>query len=664
MSIGSKATTALTTLVTAGATGAGVALHVANRGAPMTDGVTDWWLMGLAGAVAFGGTGAWLTWLRPRLNIGWVLLMVGVMSAISMLTLEYGVLGLQRDGLPLATASLWIGNWLWATTLLPVAAVVPLLLPEGRLPSRAWRWALAMGVVSVLTAGAQWAFTPYESWSPSLARAGAANPVGTTQVSHPLVATVLTVLILLGPILSLAGLVTRWRGSTATTRQQLKWILMGTVATLLVFAGGFVAGPAVTALAMLPLPLAILVAALRYGLWDVDLVISRSLVYAALTVCIIGVYVAVVGALGGLLGRTTGAPILATALVAVAVEPLHRRLRSLVNRMVHGSTEDPLTSLSRLGSRLESAQDPSTVGEQLLPQLVASTAGTLHLPSAGVELADGSVIEHGSRGAVVERLPLVYGGGTVGSLVVSPRSSGLTRRDRDRLARLAEQVSVAAHSVLLAHALRRSKEQLVTTREEERRRLYRELHDGLGPSLAALALNVEVARDVLREDADRATELLDRALPRLKGTVSDVRSVVLGLRPPTLDDLGLAGAVRELAAGFAGPTLTVRVEDDDDLSGLPAATEVATYRIVAEALTNVGRHAGATRVTVRLSRSGDEVHVSVVDDGAGLGPERGEGVGLASMTGRAAEVGGRLGFGPGRDGRGTAVRAVLPAVAP
>jgi two-component system, NarL family, sensor kinase len=663
MLIPTRVATALIALSTATAVCAGVVLHVVNRTAPVATGVTDWWLMGVAGAATFGGTGAWLTWLRPRLNIGWLLLGIGAVSGLSLAALEYGIWALQR-GAEGAAIALWVGNWAWVGAILPVGVVIPLLLPDGRLLSGHWRPVLAIAALAVVAETMMWALLPYDMSTPALHDAGLRNPFAVGALADPALQSLVTTSLVLCPIIAMAGLILRWRRSPGVPRQQLKWILLGFTSALALFAAGFSVGPVMSALSMLPLPLAIVVAALKHGLWDVDLVISRSLVYAVLVLCVVGVYVAVVGVLGGLLGRTTGAPILATALVAVAVEPLHRRLRALVNRRMHGSDEDPLTHLARLGARLGSAQDPATVSEQLLPQLMASTAATLHLPYAGVELADGSVIAHGDRGERVERLPLRHGGSTVGSLVVTPPGNGLGRRERQRLAGLADQVGVAAHSLLLAHALRRSNEQLVVSREEERRRLYRELHDGLGPSLAALALNVEVARDLVHRDADRAAELLDRALPRLKGTVSDVRTVVLGLRPPTLDDLGLAAAVHELATGFAGPGFAVAVECHDDLSGLPAATEVATYRIVAEALTNASRHASASRVSVRLDRAGDEVHVSVVDDGTGLGPQRHEGVGLASMTGRATEAGGRLHLGPGHDGRGTAVRVVLPAVTP
>ena len=662
MDLTCRAVTTVAGMVVAGGTVLAAVLHLLNGADPAGVGVTDWWVMGLTAAVSYGGVGAWLSWLQPRQVVGWVLVAIGASAAVSMTALEYGIWALDRE-VPGETAALWLGNWLWVASIVPIVSVLPLLLPDGRLPSRRWRPALVLGVAAVAMAAAPWAFAPYDATTPELAAAGVVNPVLVPFFTQPGTQAFGIVLAVLGPVVGVAGAVARWRRATGATRQQLKWVLLGVGASLALFAAGFAWGPSVTALAMLPLPVGIGVAASRYGLWDVDVVISRSLIYAALVVGVVTAYVAVVALLGDALGRNSGAPILVTALVAVAVEPVHRRLRALVNRLVHGSPDDPHTALAKIGRRLEAVEDGESLAEEVLPQLLGPTARSLRLEHASVELGDGSEVVHGCRGAVVERLALVYGGQAVGTLVVTP-GRALNRSDRRRLGRLADQVAVAAHSALLARALRGSREQLVTAREEERRRLYRDLHDGLGPSLAALALNVEVARQCLDTDAERTRALLDRVLPRLRATVAEVRTVVHGLRPPALDDLGLAAAIRELAGGFAGPRLSVRVEGDGDLVGLPAATEVATYRIVAEALNNAIRHADASQVVVRLARDGDDVRVSVEDDGRGVGGQIGRGIGVASMTGRAEELGGRLRLGPGADGRGTTVQAVLPAVAP
>lgn len=657
---------ACATALTVATTVVGAAAHVANAGLPAASGVSDWWLMGVTGALAFGLTGGWLAAARPRLPVGWTFLAMGALAALSLASTEYGLrlLGSDRGG---AGAALWLGNWVWVVSIIPVVAVVPLLLPDGRLPSRRWRPALGVGLVSVAAAAVSFALAPYSSTTPALAGAGLTNPTQVDALTNPLVSAVTTLLTVVGPVVGVVALVLRWRRSRGTARQQLKWVLLGVAASVVLFAAGFVLGPTVTSLAMVPLPAAVVVAVLRYGLGDVDLVVSRSLVYGAVTVCLLGLYVAVVGLLGGwlagLLGNDTAAPVLATALVAVAAEPLHRRLRAVVNRRVYGTAEDPLTELARLGARLGAVEDPAVVAEQLLPRLVGKAATSLHLPYVAVRLEDGTLVEHGTAEAATEELALTYAGSRVGTLTVATGSGALRRRTRARLDHLAGQLGVAAHSVLLAHHLQASREEAVGAREEERRRLYRDLHDGLGPSLAALALNVEVARESLDRDPSRTATLLDRALPSLKATVAEVRSVVHGLRPPALDDLGLIGAVRELAASFAGPRLAVRVEADGAMDDLPAATEVATYRIVAEALTNASRHADASEVVLTLTRQGDRVHVSIQDDGRGVAADSMPGIGLASMASRAEEVGGSLGVAAGPRGRGTVVRAVLPAVA-
>ena len=197
--------------------------------------------------------------------------------------------------------------------------------------------------------------------------------------------------------------------------------------------------------------------------------ISRSLVYGLLTVAMLAVFVATVAVLGGLLGRTTGAPIVATALVAVLVEPLLRQLRALVNRLVYGDREDPYAVLSRLGARLEAAEDESAVTERLLPHVAAAVAGSLRLPYAALELGDGSRVEHGTPTSRLAAMPLTYGDHDVGRLVVGVGAGGLGRRESRALDHLAGQAA-AAHSVLLARDPHHSREALVSAREEERRR--------------------------------------------------------------------------------------------------------------------------------------------------------------------------------------------------
>ena len=351
-----------------------------------------------------------------------------------------------------------------------------------------------------------------------------------------------------------------------------------------------------------------------------------------------------VGLLGGALAGVVdgaAAPVLATAMVAVAAEPAHRRLRGTVNRLIYGSEEDPLSALSHLGERLGAAADPVVVGEQLLPRLVASVATSLDLDHVGVELADGSRFEHGAAADEVEERPLRYGGAAVGTMTVGTSAGTLSRRTRARLDRLADQVGVAAHTVLLSHRVHASREEAVGAREEERRRLYRDLHDGLGPSLAALALQRRGGPGVAAGGPRPGRRPARPGGPGpqrhgRRGALRRARAEAERTGRP-----GSGGGLRELAASFAGPRLRVRTVLEDDLTGLSAATEVATYRIAAEALHNASRHAGADEVVLRARREDGRVLVSVEDDGQGMRPDHVPGVGIASMTSRAEELGGR-----------------------
>ena len=253
----------------------------------------------------------------------------------------------------------------------------------------------------------------------------------------------------------------------------------------------------------------------------------------------------------------------------------------------------------------------------------------------------------------------------MGSLEVCPRTpgSGLGAADERLLADLARQSGALLHAVRLAGDLQESRRRMVTAKEEERRRLRRDLHDGLGPELAALTLKVDGAALQLEHRPERAAELLRDVRTGLTGTIDEIRRLVYDLRPPALDELGLLGALRDFArrldtAGGARPL--VSVEAADEWPALPAAVEVAAYRIATEAVTNVVRHADADRCTVRLELAGGRLCLEVADDGCGLPSVVHAGVGTRSIAERAAEIGGTASVSAGDGGRGTVVRAELP----
>jgi signal transduction histidine kinase len=589
---------------------------------------------------------------------------IGLTQGASLLAGEYGVYVLAtRPDLPLGVLALWIGSWLWAPGYVAIPTLLLQLLPDGRpLPGR-WRAGLLLGSAAVAVVTMGWALTPYDDQDVSFDVAGATNPVGMAAGARLL--DVVGLPLLLGTVmLSLASLLVRWRRSRAVPveRARLKWVLLGAVGTVVLLGLAFLVpadvGPYVVGLAMLPLPVTCVLAAARHGLWDVDLVINRSLVYGSLTATVVALYVAVVGLLGGLAGRGTGAPILATALVAVLAQPLHLRLQRAVNRLVHGDVRDPYAALARLGEQLEAARDPAAVTAQVLPEVVTAVARVLRTPAALV-LRDGSEVSSGDVGVQPERVALSYAGELLGELRLGRRAGGFSRAERRLLDGLSRQAAVAVHGVLLGRDLQHSRELLVSAREEERRRLRRDLHDGVGPALAAAALQVETARDVYASNPEAAGAMLDKAALRLRGAVDDVRTVVHGLRPATLDDLGLPGALVELAARFEAPgrCVTARVAD---VPGRSAAVDAAAYLVAAEALTNATRHGRPTRIELELCPAYGGLLLAVTDDGGGLAPDAVPGMGLRSMRERAEELAGTLTVGPGWDGRGTRVEVRLP----
>ncbi|MEU8195511.1 histidine kinase [Microbispora amethystogenes] len=649
--------------------------------------------------------GGLITAARPGNAVGWLLAACGLCFALLDATGHYAL-----AGLPFATPMAWPQTWLWVPANLSVAAV-PAFFPSGRPSSPRWRaalWTIA-GVSAVMTAVS--ALLPGPShqvgWGTPLP-----NPLAVPALAavapfvEPLTTALMGALFLTGA----GDLVRRARRGDAGEQAQLKWLAYAAGLAWLIVAGRLAAGlsdgdprsiwPVTSAFwevmgtfAACLLPAAAAVAVLRHGLFDIDLVINRTLVYVLLSACVFGGYVLVVTYLGAVFRAAGGLPVsvAAAGVVAVVFAPLRERLQRAVNLVMYGRRDDPYAALALLGRRLEEAAEPGAV----LAAAARSVAEALRLPHVAVEVAGGPTHAYGVPSPGSVRLPLVHRGEPVGDLVLSPRpgESELGGRDRRVLADLARQTGIAVHAVRLSADLQRSRERLVAAREEERRRLRRDLHDGLGPTLAALTMRAEAVQDMVQDmvrDPD-ALAMLEEIMTDARTAMADVRTLVEGLRPPALDTLGLAGAIRSHAARLPGAEVGVEIEGT--LPALPAAVEVAAYRIAAEALANARRHAGAGRVRVRLGMAGgghaDVLELEVADEGgepytadtadtadtagaadmAGManaaGPDAGDpasarpGVGTASMRERAAELGGTCDIGP-RPGGGTRVLARLP----
>jgi signal transduction histidine kinase len=488
-------------------------------------------------------------------------------------------------------------------------------------------------------------------------------------------------------------------------RQQIKWGIVGLAGFVITSMGVLIPldtllasraasmGPAqALVLSAIPdslfwvvsffIPVSIVISVLRYRLWDIDIIINRTLVYGALTGIVVSAFVILVGFLSVLFQSSGNSiiAIIATGLVALLFNPLRQRLQRSVNHLMYGERDEPYVALSRLGRRLETTLAP----ESVLPTVVTTVRDVLRLPYVAIYLQQDSHgykivaesaapslrIENGRiRVPGMERegrcIPLIHQGETVGYIVLGPRApnEAFSTMDLRLLDDLAPQVGVAVHAVRLTADLQRSREQLVLAREEERRRLRRDLHDGLGPQLAGLALKLETLRNRLNGDP-LADSLLADLAKRTQDATADVRHLVYELRPPTLDEFGLIMALREGVAQFTQQGVNgVRITFDapDSLPPLPAAVEVAVYRITQEALTNVIRHAEAhnCHINLGLDESAGFLCLDVQDDGKGLSIKRRAGVGLNSMRERAEELGGALTVTTLPTG-GTQLRARLP----
>jgi signal transduction histidine kinase len=658
--------------------------------------------------------GALIVSRLPRNPIGWLFCGVGLLYAIRRFARAYAEYTLYGNiAFPLGDYAGWLASSLEYTGQALAVVFLMLLFPDGRLLSRRWRVVVGIAICGAALSALYYAFAPYygNPFAPPYE-----NPFGVVGVIGGLLTTyelfaasgsLGMALLLASSLAALFSLILRLRRARGDERQQLMWFLYGAVpavaglsavtlegivfrfTTDLLFNTIRVPSPWLSfsmdvyyaaLIALLALPLFTYIAILRHGLYDIDRLINRTLVYGALTACIAGIYVLMVGGIGTVFEArgNLGISLLAAVLVAVLFQPLRSRLQRGVNRLMYGERDDPYAVTSRLGRRLEAAIEP----EAVLPTVTETIAQALKLPYVAILLKEGegyrSAAAYGSPTEEHESLPLVYQREEIGSLLIAPRAPGeeFSATDRELLEDLARQAEVAVHAVRLTTDLQRSRERLVATREEERRRLRRDLHDGVGPTLTGLALQLNAARKmVVRDQPQDAVETLARLEERTEETIAEMRRLIYGLRPPALDDLGLVASIRQQAQSHGMEDYPVGAGTDEraenrprfsmevpeELPPLPAAVEVACYRIVQEAITNVARHAqaGVCRVSIAVDSGAGMLEVEITDDGVGMPGDRVAGVGLSSMRERAEELGGTLVVGPAPES-GTRVSARLP----
>ncbi|HYH91586.1 MAG TPA: histidine kinase [Candidatus Saccharimonadales bacterium] len=425
----------------------------------------------------------------------------------------------------------------------------------------------------------------------------------------------------------------------------------------------------------LPVPATLALAIVHDRLFDIEVATRRTIVYGGLTLGVLVAYLVAVAGLTIAIGpQEYAVSLLATGVAALVALPLRDGLQRGVDRLLYGQRDQPVQVMRRLGLRLEWATDPA----RAFPAVAETLAEALRLPYVGLEVLDELgvavvVAEHGKRRRTVHEIPLVHGGEPVGRLVLGLRSGepAFEAAELALLGDLARQAGAAVHAQRLRDDLSRSRARLVVAREEERRRLRRDLHDGLGPSLAAVAMRAEAASVHLPDRPDEARRDVDAIADEIRSVMADLRRLVDGLRPPSLDQVGLAEAIREQVdrlggVGGSAPHTVITVDaNPEPLPELPAAVEVAAYRIAVEAVTNAVRHARATACTVRLTAD-EHLELEVADDGDGVPEGPHAGTGLDSMRERAAEVGGALRIERGQP-NGTIIHADLPlrpAVAP
>jgi signal transduction histidine kinase len=634
-------------------------------------------------ATVFPVTGAIVASRRPGNAVGWVMIggpLFGILGAASE-TYANRALIVAPGSLPGGAEASWMAQWPWV----PMLAMLPLLLqlvPHGRPLSTRWRWVLyvtiAQSAFHALGFMALWPLRGVEF----LRRVNEQGlPDQLPAITQAAVATfpVFGLVVIAG----MASLVLRFVRSRGDERQQLKWIALGAGIMALETVGWFAAdaiGIEVNwiwdTLTVIPVPVAIAVAILKYRLYDIDLVINKAVVYGAMAAFITAVYVAIVVGIGQAVGspENLGLSILATALVAVAFQPVRERVKGLANRLVYGKRATPYEVLSEFSGGMAHA----VATDELLPRMARIVAEGTGAAQADVWLRVGSdvvreaswpeqdqapkevipvtEVEETAVGGADRAVPVRHQGEFLGVISVKKSAGeGVTAADEKLLEDLASQAGLVLRNVRLIEELKTSRQRLVTAQDEERRRLERDLHDGAQQRLVAIAVALRLVRGMADPETDRALgKRIDQASEELSRALNELREFARGIHPTILTERGLGPALESLAERSTVPA-TVDASFD---GRLPASVEATAYFVVSEALANVGKHSKATAVTIRAWIENGELRVDVADDGIG-GADPSRGSGLRGLADRVAAVDGTLDV-ESPPGAGTRLKVRIP----
>jgi signal transduction histidine kinase len=638
--------------------------------------------------MGMGVVGALIASRDPTNKIGWVLLWVAVVVALAFLTGEAATYLAERGSRSVAGWLAWPGNVFWVLGIFPLLLLLPILFPDGRLPSTRWRVFVWFGVaLSAL------AFVGIGFGSRSLA-VGTETGEMEARVGNPLHVPALEPLAELGdstwPVMlvlfaiAVASMVIRFRRSSGVERQQLKWFAFAVLVLVTYFVTttvleilGARPGPVfdvLSGVAFLGIPVAVGIAILQYRLWDLDVVVRKTVVAGVLVLLALLVYTAAAALVGNLaVDRQSPGLLFVVALgLGIAFRPAMRVARRMADRIVYGRRATPYEVLTEFSERLGSSYGTEDVLPRMAQvlgegtgaevarvwllvggELRSATAWPADSPPAppsrvrpdGFEVPGETVTEVRDRGELLGAL-------SIRMPVSDPMSPAKGKLVRD----LAAQAGLVLRNVRLVEDLRASRQRLVAAQDDERRRLERNIHDGAQQQLVALAVKARLASQLVGGDPSRAAEVLRQIESETQGALEDLRDLARGIYPPLLADEGLVAALRAQSRKAA---IAVSVEAEG-VGRYPEDVEAAVYFCALEALQNVAKYADAESTTVRLSQSNGSLSFAVIDDGRGFDPKAvGSGSGLQGMADRLAAVGGSLDV-ESSAGRGTTVAGRVP----